>query len=71
VTHYAFTVSINMVQLSIHRECWKPDCKEKSIFIFNFMDHQFPTCIEHTDEFFKVLKETYRIFLAMKGSDAK
>ena len=71
MTNYVFQVTIRMDTWHQPKECWKPDCKEKSVFIFNFMDNPFPTCVEHADEFFKVLKETYRIFLMMKGSDAK
>lgn len=69
VTHYVFHVNVAMIQHTFPKECWKPDCNEKSVFVFDFMDNQFPTCIGHADEFFKILKATYQIFLKLKGSD--
>ena len=73
MTDYTFVLNVTMRRDSIQypKACWKPDCEEKTVFIFNFMDNPFPTCAFHADEFLKVLKETYRIFLNTKRSDAK
>jgi hypothetical protein len=53
------------------KKCWKPDCNEKTVFIFNFMDQPFPTCKLHAEEFIKVLQETHRIFTVVKERDSE
>lgn len=74
MTHYAFQVNITMREIFPNYSpttCWRSDCKEKTVFLFNFMDCEFPTCAEHAEEFLRILRETYRIFVLTKVRGAK
>lgn len=67
--HYAMQLQIRIMQLKksyCPAECWKPDCKEEALLIFDFMDMPFPACEDHCDEFFDILKLTFGIFLMAK-----
>jgi len=73
VTDYVLLVNVTMRKLTTYhpKKCWKPDCNEKTVFIFTFMDEPFPTCAFHAEEFIKVLQETHRMFSMVKESGSK